>query len=255
MKAMSATNCDDISDLLEPFTDGELAMAEQEAVALHLRDCAKCRQEVDSLRDLHGKLARLVPYRVPADLAGRIGDKLAAARSREAGRSSLHAWAAPFATHLAAVLIGLAAGYWLMLAGAQSDSVARELVGAHVRSLMAAQPIDVASGDPHRVGPWFAGKLDFAPKVRDLAAEGFSLIGGRVDYFAGRRAAVIVYRRREHVINVFVMPRTGQVLRKREFRRNGYNAEAWSDGEYDFWAVSDLNRTELAALAGLLGAS
>ena len=105
MKAMSATNCDDISDLLEPFTDGELAMAEQEAVALHLRDCAKCRQEVDSLRDLHGKLARLVPYRVPADLAGRIGDKLAAARSREAGPSSLHAWAAPFATHLAAVLI------------------------------------------------------------------------------------------------------------------------------------------------------
>ena len=57
------------------------------------------------------------------------------------------------------------------------------------------------------------------------------------------------------MINVFVMPRTGQVLRKREFRRNGYNAEAWSDGEYDFWAVSDLNRTELAALAGLLGAS
>ena len=94
-----------------------------------------------------------------------------------------------------------------------------------------------------------------ASSTSPLAAEGFSLIGGRVDYFAGRRAAVIVYRRREHVINVFVMPRTGQVLRKREFRRNSYNAEAWSDGEYDFWAVSDLNRTELAALAGLLGAS
>jgi anti-sigma factor RsiW len=252
---MSATNCDDFSDLLEPFTDGELAIAEQETVALHLRDCAKCRQEVDNLSDLHGKLARLVPYRAPADLAGRIGDKLGAAQSNEAGRSSWHAWGNPLATHLAAVLIGLAAGYWFVVAGVQSDSLSRELVGAHVRSLMAAQPIDVASGDPHRVAPWFAGKLDFAPKVRDLAADGFPLVGGRVDYFAGRRVAVLVYRRREHVINVFVMPRTGQVLRNREFRRNGYNAAAWSDGEYDFWAVSDLNRTELATLAGLLGAS
>jgi anti-sigma factor RsiW len=252
---MNATNCDDISDLLEPFTDGELAMAEQETVAFHLRDCAKCRQEVDGLRELHGKLQRLVPYKAPADLAGRIGDKLAAARSTEAGRSSWRGWGIPLATHLAAVLIGLAAGYWLLLAGTQSDSLSRELVAAHVRSLMAARPIDVASGDPHRVGPWFAGKLDFAPKVRDLAAEGFPLAGGRVDYFEGRRVAVLVYSRREHVINVFVMPRTGQFLRNREFRRNGYNAAAWSDGEYDYWAVSDLNRTELAALAGLLGAS
>ena len=142
---MSATNCDDISDLLEPFTDGELAMAEQETVALHLRDCAKCRQEVDNLRDLHGKLRRLVPYRTPADLAGRIRDKLAAAQETQAGQSSWRAWVIPLSTHVAAVLIGLAAGYWLVLGSVQSDSLARELVAAHVRSLMAAQPIDVAS--------------------------------------------------------------------------------------------------------------
>ena len=251
---MSATNCDDISDLLEPFTDGELAMAEQEAVALHLRDCAKCRQEVDTLRDLHGSLRGLCRTgRRPTLPVGSETSSLR--RGPPKPGDPLCTPGRPLATHLAAVLIGLAAGYWLMLAGAQSDSLARELVGAHVRSLMAAQPIDVASGDPHRVGPWFAGKLDFAPKVRDLAADGFPLIGGRVDYFEGRRVAVLVYRRREHVINVFVMPRTGQVLRNREFRRNGYNAAAWSDGEYDFWAVSDLNRTELAALAGLLGAT
>ena len=118
-------------------------------------------------------------------------------------------------------LIGLAAGYWILLGAVQSDSLSRELVAAHVRSLMAAQPFDVASGDPHRVGPWFAGKLDFAPKVRDLAAQGFPLVGGRVDYFDGRRVAAIVFRRRDQ-----------------ELRRNGYNIESWSDGEYDFWAVS-----------------
>jgi anti-sigma factor RsiW len=85
----------------------------------------------------------------------------------------------PVASHLAAALIGLAAGYWILLGAVQSDSLSRELVAALVRSLMAAQPFDVASGDPHRVGPWFAGKLDFAPKVRDLAAQGFPLVGGQ----------------------------------------------------------------------------
>src|SRR5262245_32917562 len=115
---------------------------------------------------------------------------------------------------------------------------------------MAAQPIDVASSDQHHVGPWFAGKLDFAPKVRDLSAHGFPLIGGRVDYFDGRRVAVVVFRRREHTINVFIAPRGGGFpLPQGESRRNGYNIESWTDGEYDFWAVSDLNRDELAALA------
>jgi anti-sigma factor RsiW len=119
---------------------------------------------------------------------------------------------------------------------------------------MAAQPFDVASSNPHRVGPWFAGKLDFAPKVRDFAAQGFPLVGGRVDYFDGRRVAAIVFRRRDHVINVFIMPHASGPMRREELRRNGYNIESWSDGEYDFWAVSDLNRDELDMLTKLLGA-
>ena len=111
-------------------------------------------------------------------------------------------------------------------------------------------------GDPHRVAPWFAGKLDFAPKVRDLAADGFPLTGGRIDYFEGRRVAVLVYRRREHVINVFVMPKTGQASRNHEFRRNGYNAFGLERRRVRFLGgATDLNRTELAALAGHLGAS
>src|SRR4029079_726913 len=92
--------------------------------------------------------------------------------------------------------------------------------------LMAAQPFDVASGDPHRVGPWFAGKLDIAPKVRDLAAQGFPLVGGRVDHFDGRRVSAIVFRRRDHVINVFIRPHASGPMRDEELRRNGYNARA-----------------------------
>lgn len=225
---MSAASCEEVTDLLEPFADGELALSDQEAVAQHVRGCTECQLHLEELRVLRGKLKRLPPYEAPAGLASRIAEKLA--------------------------LIGLAAGYWILLGAVQSDSLSRELVAAHVRSLMAAQPFDVASGDPHRVGPWFAGKLDFAPKVRDLAAQGFPLVGGRVDYFDGSRVAAIVFRRRDHVINVFIRPHASGPMRHEELRRNGYNIESWSDGEYDFWAVSDLNRDELDVLTKLLGA-
>ncbi len=225
---MSAASCEEVTDLLEPFADGELALSDQEAVAQHVRGCTECQLHLEELRVLRGKLKRLPPYEAPAGLASRIAEKLA--------------------------LIGLAAGYWILLGAVQSDSLSRELVAAHVRSLMAAQPFDVASADPHRVGPWFAGKLDFAPKVRDLAAQGFPLVGGRVDYFDGRRVAAIVFRRRDHVINVFIRPHASGPMRHEELRRNGYNIESWSDGEYDFWAVSDLNRDELDVLTKLLGA-
>lgn len=80
------------------------------------------------------------------------------------------------------------------------------------------------------------------------------LLEARVDYFDGRRVAAIVFRRRDHVINVFIMPHGNGPMRHEELRRNGYNIESWSDGEYDFWAVSDLNRDELDMLTKLLGA-
>lgn len=246
---MNAAHCDEVADLLEPFVDGELSAAEHDTVALHLRDCAKCQGQVQELRELAAKLKRLAPYRAPSELSGRLRDKLAAERS--AGwQPGWRTWATPIASHAAAVLIGLAAGYWLILADTRTENLSEQLVAAHVRSLMAGQPIDVASSDQHHVGPWFAGKLDFAPKVRDLSAQGFPLIGGRVDYFDGRRVAVVVFRRREHTINVFIAPHGGGFpLPQGESRRNGYNIESWTDGEYDFWAVSDLNRDELAALA------
>jgi anti-sigma factor RsiW len=197
VKEMSAASCEEVTDLLEPFADGELALSDQEAVAQHVRGCTECQLHLEELRVLRGKLKQ--PYEAPAGLASRIAEKLA--------------------------LIGLAAGYWILLGAVQSDSLSRELVAAHVRSLMAAQPFDVASGDPHRVGPWFAGKLDFAPKVRDLAAQGFLLVGGRVDYFDGRRVAAIVFRRRDHVINVFIRPHASGPMRHEELRRNGRELE------------------------------
>lgn len=249
---MSVAQCEGISDLLEPFLDGELAEAEREAVARHVGQCAQCRQQLDQLRALHEGLSMLAPYKASADFADRVRESLDQARS---GRSAWRRWSLPAASHVAAALAGVALGSWVVLSDVERTSLSNELVSAHVRSLMSGRPTDVASSDKHQVAPWFAGKVDFAPKVVDLTAQDFPLVGARVDYFQGSRAAVMVYRHRAHMIDVFVRPLTGQPRGATDLRRNGYNIVRWSDGEFEFWAISDLNVEELGEFAKLLRAS
>ena len=107
--------------------------------------------------------------------------------------------------------------------------------------------MDVASTDEHTVKPWFDGRLDFAPPVKDLKTEGFPLTGGRLDYLAGRPVAALVYQRRQHTIDLFVWPDGSRLDRgTAEGSRNGYNFQRWSRGGMVFWAVSDLGAPELA---------
>jgi len=112
--------------------------------------------------------------------------------------------------------------------------------------------VDVATSDQHTVKPWFNGKVDFAPPVTDFTASGFPLVGGRVDYIAGRPAAVLVYQRRQHVVNVFIWPSgndDGQDLRN--LASEGYHLLRWTRSGLTFWAVSDVNAVDLESLAGL----
>ena len=133
------------------------------------------------------------------------------------------------------------------------EIVEREIVSAHVRSLLQETPIQVASSDAHTVKPWFNGRVDFAPDVKDLTAEGFPLIGGRLDYIGERRVSAIVYRRRQHVVNVFMWP-AGQSTSPapRPVVQRGYNLQSWSRSGVTYWAISDLNAGELSQLQSLL---
>ena len=147
---------------------------------------------------------------------------------------------------------GLAAAFALMLLaghftpGAGGPEIDAELTASHVRSLMAGHLTDVTSTDQHTVKPWFNGRTDQAPPVIDLTAQGFTLIGGRLDFIDGKSVAVIVYRRRVHVINLFVTQGVGSSLQAPRMETvQGFNILRWTDQGLNMLAVSDINREEL----------
>ncbi len=146
---------------------------------------------------------------------------------------------------------------WMIVSGrsqSRTDNLlAQEIVSSHIRSMMLDHLVDVPSSDQHTVKPWFNGKLDFAPEVKDLADQGFPLLGGRLDYIDNRTAAALVYQRRKHSINLFIWSSPGVTDQlPQHFSVNGYNLIHWNRSGASYWAVSDVNSTDLSEFAQLV---
>lgn len=246
-------------DLIGAHRDGELSSDEARAVAAHIASCKACG-DMAADDDRTGRALRLqgrVP--VPAGLAARVRLGLERADNEQPAPIILPERPRAFgiarqAGAMAAVcLLSIAATWWVMAGFGQSDRLEREILSAHVRSLLQDTTVQVASSDQHTVRPWFAGRIDFAPAVKDLKAEGFPLVGGRLDYIGERRVGALVYKRNLHVINVFLWPAADAAdATARPIMRNGYNLLSWSRAGVTYWAISDLNTAEMERLQRLL---
>jgi anti-sigma factor RsiW len=195
-------------------------------------------------RALRGKVpAKPLPAHVRMRVERAIGLDAAPAQTRRAG--SRPSWAALAASIALALMVGSASTY-LALAPTSGDRIAEEVADDHLRALMAPQPYEVASSDRHTVKPWFNGKIPQAPRVVDLAAQDFPLLGGRIDVIGGVAVPTLIYRHRLHLISVFAVPAANAAASSIERRTiRGYNLIGWRDGGSAYWAVSDLGAGEL----------
>jgi len=243
--------CEETRLLVHALIDGELDAGHASEVEAHVATCPGCAALLRDYRVMRQALsAPALRYQAPAALRARIERALPSRRpigpkAAPSRRSLLQGLA------MGSVLSGaLAAGLVIFVTRRQEDQrILGDVVSAHLRSLQGDRLIDVQSSDQHTVKPWFNGRLDVAPPVVDLAAQGFTLIGGRLDYIDARPVAAIVYKRRAHVINLFVAQATAQVAgleRAAAIEQvQGFNIWRWTRADLAFWAVSDINAAEL----------
>jgi anti-sigma factor RsiW len=236
--------CAETEILLHALLDDELDAGHAHDVEAHVASCPRCAAELRAYREMRRAMpAAQLRFAAPMSLRHRIERALPPAPPRVSSRRS--------------VLKGFAMGTALSAAMAaslviavirtdQDQRVLGDVISAHVRSLQSDHLTDVQTSDQHRVKPWFNGKVAIAPPVMDLTAQGFTLVGGRLDYVDGRTVASIVYRRRGHVINLFVAQGAASADRGAELdTMQGFNVRRWSAQGLEFFAVSDIKADEL----------
>jgi anti-sigma factor RsiW len=240
-------NCQQAKLLIEPYADGELDAAGILELEKHLHGCPACALAWRNAQALKKALRQdSLFFTAPSELRRRVRAEL---RSQAEIKSWWRVWDGKWlsvaTTSVAAACLVLLFTVTLAHPSAQ-QRLTQEIISSHIRSLMANHELDVISTDQHTVKPWFDGKLDFSPPVKNLVAQGFPLIGGRLDYLDGHSVAALVFQRKKHVINLFIWPVQENGSKPTSFTPiQGYNPIHWSEGDMTFWAVSDLNAKEL----------
>ncbi|WP_175960954.1 anti-sigma factor family protein [Burkholderia pyrrocinia] len=286
-------DCNEARALLDADVDRELSAPDALRVQQHVDGCDACRRDRARIVTLVQAVRQADYHRAPDALRASILASLPAAgdgrargqsraepeperrsQSRPRGRrwfswlgggvSARPAPAGPGPRVAAlpglgwgvALLVALAAAAGMALSArhADTDRTVDELVASHVRADLSARAIDVISTDRHTVKPWFNGRLDYAPPVEDLAASGFALVGGRLDYVGRRRVAVLVYRYRQHVIDVYVRPAGEGPAAPYTTVSQGYALDRWDAAGMTWWAVTDAEPSALAAFRTALDA-
>ncbi len=250
-------DCERATSWLPPLVDGALGPWRHRRLQAHTRGCEHCAAREEELRAMSTALReRLTYHRAPSGLAARISASL----PREAPhapnpvqfRRSWFTWPGLgwAGSGLAGALAGVALTLLIQGGGDQRSSVLEAVIDSHVRSMQADHLTDVITSDRHTVKPWLSARVDVSPPVRDLAAQGFPLVGGRLDYVDGHRAAVVVYRHAKHVINLFAWASPGQPDAPLHAEsRQGFNVVTWRSAGVTYYAVSDVEADQLVDFA------
>lgn len=244
-------SCEHTRDFLDAYLDGELDAQKSLEIERHLGGCAACQTLHAQRRRVCAVVQSRAQYFSAPELSAR---RLRVSLDRAAGRRPFPArWASLAATAVIAAVLGSGVTFWFGPAPGD-DALVQAVVAGHARSLMVAGRItDISSSDQHAVKPWFNGRVDYSPPVVDLTAKGFALVGGRLDYLDRRPVVALVYRHRQHLINLFIWPdEKSTAAPPRALARHGYHVLHWSAGGMRYWAISDLNPTDLKVFGDLL---
>lgn len=245
--------CNRSATILHGYFDHELDALGAAEFERHLENCANCVSELEALESMRWSLnAERLYEKAPAVLRQNILAKIGSPRSVTVFPARpVWQWLAVAAALILVTYIALRVTS-LHRSQNYETVLAAEIIDAHLRSLQPGHLIDVVSTDQHTVKPWFDGRLDFSPPVRDFADQGFPLQGGRIDVVHGRSVAALVYGRRKHVVNVFVWPTDEKDNPARSGTLQGYQWTTWRAGGMEFCAVSDAAPSALEQLHSLL---
>jgi len=243
--------CNDLQRVLNRLIDGELPPATKSEAEAHAAGCADCAPRLAEERQWRQAVRRAGTYYAAPELVRRRIETMA--RRQSAAARAPSAWPGWRIAASLLVSVGLTSAITAYVTTPSSTSLMeQEVVASHVRSLQMDHITDVASSNEHTVKPWFHGRLDYAPPVDDYTAQGFPLLGGRLEYLDHQNVAALVYRHAKHPINVFILPSDAADSAPKALIDHGYNVLRWTKGGMTFWAVSDVNAADLADLAKLL---
>jgi anti-sigma factor RsiW len=245
-------NHDRAKHLLPAFADGQLNPVRRFLVGRHIARCTSCLTELEVMQTMRTAIrTNLTVHRAPPALAMRIASALPREAPPPVRRAPLRQGFAGAA--MAGGFAGVALTLAVMAMTPRADTLAADVVADHVRSMMADHLTDVATSDRHTVKPWLSARLDLSPEVKDFVAEGYPLVGGRLDYVEGHRAAAIVYRRDRHVINLFAFVADDRTdAPPQQQSRDGFNIVRWRMGGVTYVAVSDVEAGQLLAFVRLV---
>ncbi len=250
--------------LLNAYIDGELDPAKTLELEAHLAENPSLRAACGRLREMSAAVRDKADYHAaPAWLEARVRAALPAGRKDTSARPTRWGWLKPAGSFAAvadwlrpaASFAAVALVTWVVALGvmrpSEDERITQDVLASHVRATLSSRFYDIASSDQHTVKPWLSARLAFSPPVADLAGSGFELAGGRLDYIGGQPVAVLIYKRRQHLIDVFVWPVEAQKS-ERTLTRDGFNIEHFAKNGMGYWLVSDLSRDELNDLAQLI---